>query len=187
MWKWFLMLSQSDTDSTAVWPPYRAQSRASLLWESHVESVVVVAVNWGITHIPDVMLVMLMCWAQLWTHVCAALFLQTKSHLSRMWGRCHWGDSPAGTTLCHLLSNSTGCLYCHYTVAGRTGVIGLRVGWLFSFTSCLVLVAVLSFVSWNMSVGWTWCACFISSVCVAPAGWGHHNCDQTEEQMFLLF
>lgn len=71
--------------------------------------------------------------------------------------------------------------------AGRTGVIGLRAGWLFSSTSCLVLVAVLSFVSWNMSVGWTWCACFISSVCVAPAGWGHHNCDQTEEQMFLLF
>lgn len=34
---------------------------------------------------------------------------------------------------------------------------------------CLVLVAgaVLPLVSWNMSVGWTWCACFISSVCVA--------------------
>lgn len=53
--------------------------------------------------------------------------------------------------------------------AGRTGVIGLRVGWLFSFTSCLVLVAVLSFVSWNMSVGWTWCACFISSVWLQQA------------------
>lgn len=188
MWKWFLMLSQSDTDSTAVWPPYRAQSRASLLWESHVESVVVVAVNWGITHIPDVMLVMLMCWAVDSCLCCSVptdqiTFIQDVGQMSlrRFSSRYHTLSFTVKQHRMSLLSLHS----CRR--AGRTGVIGLRVGWLFSFTSCLVLVAVLSFVSWNMSVGWTWCACFISSVCVAPAGWGHHNCDQTEEQMFLLF